>query len=66
MKTKKGFSFLELLIVMMIISILFVTFKSSFQIKNKDILYGQACIEHVYGEVNNFVYAAISSKSVYS
>lgn len=66
MDKKRGFSFLEILIVMMIVSILFVTFRSSFQVKNKDVLYGQACIETVYGEVNNFLHAAISSKSVNS
>lgn len=63
---KKGFSFLEILIVIMIVGILFVTFRSSFQIKNKDILYGQSCIETIYGEINNFLHAAISSKSVNS
>lgn len=66
MYKKKWFSFLELLIVMMIISILFVTFRSSFQIKNKDILYGQACIETIYGQVNNFLYGWLSSKSLFS
>lgn len=62
----KGFSFLELLIVMMIVSILFVTFRSSFQVKNQDVLYGQSCVESIYWEVNNFLYAAISSKSINS
>lgn len=55
-----------MLIVIMIISILFVAFRSSFQIKNKDILYAQACIETIYGEVNNFLHGAISSKSMNS
>lgn len=66
MKIKKWFSFLEILIVIMIVGILLVTFRSSFQIKNKDVLYGQACIETIYGEVNNFLHAAVSSKSVNS
>lgn len=66
MYKKSGFSFLEILIVIMIVGVLFVTFRSSFQIKNKDILYGQACIETIYGEINNFLHAAISSKSVNS
>ena len=65
-KTKKGFSFLEMLIVIMIVGILFVVFRTSFQVKNKDVLYGQACIETIYGEVNNFLHAAISSKSINS
>ena len=66
MYKKKGFSFLEILIVIMVIWILFISFRWSFTIKNKDIFYGQACIETIYGEVNNFLYTAMSSKSVNS
>lgn len=66
MDKKKGFSFLEILIVMMIVSVLFIAFRSSFQVKNKDILYGQACIETLYGQVNNFLHAGLSSKSIQS
>lgn len=61
---KRGFSFLEMLIVIMIVGILFVTFRSAFQVKNKDLLYAEACIETIYGEVNNFLHAAISSKAL--
>lgn len=50
----------------MIVGILFVAFRSSFQIKNKDTLYGQACIETIYGQVNNFLHAGLSSKSISS
>jgi len=66
MHKKSWFSFLEILIVMMIVSILFVAFRSSFQIKNKDVLYGQACIETLYGQVNNFLHAGLSSKSLFT
>ena len=55
-----------MLIVLMIISVLFVAFRSSFQVKNKDVLYGQSCIETIYGEVNNFMHAGLSSKSLFS
>ncbi|HBB03719.1 TPA: hypothetical protein DCZ39_02315 [Patescibacteria group bacterium] len=65
-KKRKGFSFLEILIVMMIVGILFVAFRSAFQFKNKDILYGQSCIETIYGEVNNFLHAGLSSKSLFT
>lgn len=51
---------------MMIVGILFVTFRSSFQVKNKDVLYGQACIETLYGQVNNFLHAGLSSKSLFT
>lgn len=63
---KKAFTFFEILIVILIVGILFVTFKSSFQVKNKEVFYAQACVEGVYGEVNNFLHTAISSKSIYS
>ena len=63
---KKGFSFLELLIVLMIISILFVAFRSSFQVKNKEVVYGQTCIEAWYWQVNNFLHAGLSSKAINS
>ena len=66
MYKKRGFSFLEVLIVIMIVGILFVAFRSSFQVKNKDVLYGQACIETLYGQVNNFLHAGLSSKSMNS
>ncbi|MEI6774956.1 MAG: hypothetical protein WCL18_09665 [bacterium] len=55
-----------MLIVIMIVSVLFIAFRSSFQIKNKDVLYGQACIETVYGQVNNFLHAGLSSKSLFT
>lgn len=66
MDKKRGFSLLELLIVIAIIWICFVAFKSAFEIKNKDTLYAQACIETIYGQVNNFIYGGLSSKSLFS
>ena len=66
MHKKSWFSFLEMLIVIMIVSVLFLAFRSTFQIKNKDVLYGQACVETVYGQVNNFLHAGLSSKSLFS
>lgn len=66
MDKKKGFTLVEILIVIMIIGILFVAFKSLFQVNNKDILYSQACVENIYGEINNFVQAGLHSKVMYS
>lgn len=65
-KKKSGFSFLEMLIVVLIVSILFVALRWAFEIKNKNIFYGQACVETVYGEINNFLYAGLSSKSLFT
>lgn len=50
----------------MIISILFVAFRSSFQVKNKEVVYGQTCVENWYWQVNNFLHAGLSSKAVSS
>lgn len=53
-----------MLIVIMIISILFVAFKSFFQIKNKESIYGQICIERIYGDIHEFLTAGLQSKAV--
>ena len=45
-------------------SVLFFALRNSFQIKDKDVLYGQTCVEDVYGEIDTFVNAAIRSKSL--
>ena len=50
----------------MILSILFLSFKNIFQIKNKDVVYGQTCVEHLYGEINNFAKWAIRSQTLQS
>lgn len=34
--------------------------------RNRDTLYGEACINNLYGEVSNFMYAAMTSKGLYS
>ncbi len=66
MSIRRWFTIIEVMIVMMIIGILFLSFKSYFQVKDKNILYGQACIESIYGQVNNFMHAGLSSKSLYT
>jgi len=57
---------IEIILVLLILSILFFSFRNSFQIKNKDIVYGQTCIEHLYGEIDNFVKSAIRSQDILS
>lgn len=57
---------IEIILVVLILSILFFSFKNIFQIKNKDIIYGQTCIEHLYGEINNFAKSAIRSQNISS
>jgi hypothetical protein len=49
----------------MIIGILFMAFRWYFEIRDRNSLYGQACIETIYGQLNNFLHAGLSSKSIY-
>jgi prepilin-type N-terminal cleavage/methylation domain-containing protein len=63
---KKGYTLIELLIVIVIVGVLMLAFKNIFQINNKDSLYGEACINNLYGEVSNYLYSAITSKGIKS
>ena len=65
MKTKKGFTILEIVIVIGIISVLMVAFKNLFTYQKKELLYGESCINRMFGEINNFLYSAITSKWLY-
>ena len=57
---------IEIILVVLILSILFFSFRNIFQIQNKDVVYGQTCIEHLYGEIDNFVKSAIRSQDISS
>ena len=63
---RKAFTMIEIILVIMILSVLFLSFKNIFQIRNKDVVYGQTCVEHLYGEINNFVKGATRSQSIAS
>lgn len=63
---KKGYTLVELIIVMAIIWVLLLAFKNIFQVKNKDALYGESCVNNLYGDVNNYLYSAITSKAISS
>jgi len=43
-----------------------LAFKDVFQVRNKDSLYGEACINNLYGDVSNYLYSAITSKAISS
>ncbi len=63
---KHGFTLIEMIIVIVIISVIFIAFRQYFQVQNRDILYGQSCIENIYGQVNNFLYGGLTSKTIFS
>lgn len=63
---KKGYTLVELIIVIVIIGILMIAFRSIFQVGNRDSLYGEACINNLYGDVSNYLYSAITSRAISS
>lgn len=63
---KKGYTLIELIVVIAIIWVLLLAFRNVFQVKNKDALYGEACINNLYGEASNYLYSAITSKAITS
>jgi len=65
-KQQKWFTLLEIIIVLLLIGILMVAFKQIFQPKDQNTLYGQSCVNILYGEINNFVNAGMTSKNIYT
>lgn len=63
---KKWFTMIELIIVIGIISVLMLTLRNIFTNTNQDFLYAETCINKVYGDINNFIYSAMTSKGLYS
>ena len=43
-----------------------LAFKNVFQVNNRDSLYGEACINNLYGDISNYLYSAITSKALLS
>lgn len=66
MTKKKWFTLIEMVIVVTVISILIFIMKPFFQNNKKDYLYIESCINKVYGDMNNFMYASATSKWLYS
>jgi len=62
MKRKQGFTLIEILMVVGLLGILIISFKQAFQVPNKDITYSQTCINYLYGDINNYLNASITSK----
>ncbi|NOZ45084.1 MAG: prepilin-type N-terminal cleavage/methylation domain-containing protein [bacterium] len=61
-----GFSLIEMMIVLLIVGIMISAMKSVFTPKNQDTLYAQNCINNIYGELNNFLNASMTSKNLYT
>lgn len=62
---KKWFTLLELIMVIGIILILIVSFRNIYNNTNRDFLYAETCINKIHGEMNNFVYSAMTSRGLY-
>jgi prepilin-type N-terminal cleavage/methylation domain-containing protein len=63
---KKGFSLIEIMMVLLLLGILIVAFKPAFQPKNQNELYGQSCVNMIHGELVNFLNSAMTSKNLFS
>lgn len=59
---KPWFTLIEILFVLIIIGITFLMGRPFFDLKNKDIFYGQNCLESLYGDISTFANNAITSK----
>ena len=66
LQRKSAFSLIEIVIVLLILGILMVSFKQMFQPKNQDLVYSQNCINMLYGEIQNFANASMTSKGLYT
>lgn len=62
---KKWFTLLELIMVIGIILVLIVSFRNIFENNNKDFLYAETCINKIHGDMNNFIYSAMTSRGLY-
>lgn len=60
--TKQGFSMLELILIIIIISILFLASRNFFQVPNKHLIESEQCINTLHGQINQFFYQAITGK----
>lgn len=66
MKKKKWFTLVEIVLTISIMSILIFAMKPFFQSDKKDYIYIESCINKVYGDMNNFMYTAATSKWIAS
>jgi hypothetical protein len=58
-----GFTTFELVIVLMIMTIIFTTLQSLFKPQNSDQIYGEVCVNTLYGEIAKQVTSALTAKS---
>lgn len=63
---KKGFTFLELIIVIGIISLLLPAFKNVFRMENKKDIQSKTCVNYFYWEISNFFDNAITWRGFYT
>ncbi len=61
---KKWFTLLEMSLVIVVLSIIIFMMKPFFESNKKDYLYIESCANKVYGDMNNFMYAAATSKGL--
>ncbi|MBS8122502.1 prepilin-type N-terminal cleavage/methylation domain-containing protein [Candidatus Vampirococcus lugosii] len=62
----KGFTLVELMIVLSIIGVLFGVFSRLLSFENRDYIRGEGCVNHVYGEIKNYFDNASTGKGIYT
>ncbi len=63
---KKWFTIFEMLLVVVIMWILMAAFKDFFLNKDKNKIYFDTCVSRTYGQINTFLWDAMTQKMVYS
>ncbi len=63
MKNPKGFSLMELVLVIIIMTVLVSMSKNLFQTPNKYILESEVCINNINGKISQFFYQGITGKN---
>ena len=57
---------MEIIVVMAVMGVFIFMMKPFFQSNKKDYLYIESCVNKIYGDMNNFMYASATSKGIMS
>lgn len=61
---KKGFTVLEILLVVLILGIIITSVSNFFKPANRNVIYSEICINKIYGSVHNYLNKAITGKGI--
>lgn len=61
---KKGFTLLEILLVVLILGVMITSVSNFFKPTNRNAIYSEICINKIYGTVHNYLNKAITGKGI--